>query len=178
VPSHIALLRGINVGGNRRVGMPRLREVLTEAGLDNVRTLLQSGNVVADSRSSPTRVRSEIEAAIEAEFGFHVDVVMRTRDELAQVLDRNPLATVADNPKYYQVTFLSDDPGADAVPPLTGGDFGAERLVLDGREIYAWYPKGMQNSKLARQLSDARLGVTATARNWNTVTKLLALADA
>lgn len=176
MPRHVALLRGINVGGHKRVPMPRLRELLSEAGYDGVQTLVQSGNVVLTSRAGSERLRGELERLIEAEFGFPVQIVMRTRDELAEVIARNPLDGVASEPKHYQVTFLSGEPDPAAARKLAEADFGAERCVVSGREIYAWYPEGMQRSGLARSLADAKLGVTATARNWNTVTKLLELA--
>jgi uncharacterized protein (DUF1697 family) len=104
-------------------------------------------------------------------------VVVRTRDELADVVARDPLGEVADDPRRYQVSFLSGMPDAAVIRELEAQDVAPERFVVSGREIYAWYPSGIQRSPLARLLSDDRLGVTATARNWNTVTKLLALAD-
>lgn len=173
----IALLRGVNVGGNRRVGMPQLRELLEAAGHRDVRTYVQSGNVVLTSRRAPDSLRRELERQIAAGLGVEVQVVVRTRDELADVVARNPLADVADDPKRYQVTFLDREPEPERLRPLEALDVAPERLVVSGRELYAWHPDGMQRSRLARALSDARLGVTATARNWRTVTTLLAMAD-
>lgn len=177
MPRQIALLRGINVGRHRRVGMADLRNVLTDLGYGDVRTLLQSGNVVLSTRRAGTRLASELEQQIAANLGIDVQVVVRTRDELADVIERDPLGHVAENPSWYLVTFLSAKPAANAVRALAEVDVTPEQLVVSGREIYAWYPAGLQRSQLAKLLSEARLGVTATARNWSTVTKLLALTD-
>jgi uncharacterized protein (DUF1697 family) len=177
MPRHIALLRGINLGSNRRVAMGSLREVLARLGYEDVRTYLQSGNVVVTSQASPERLERELEQHIAKELGLETRVLVRTRDELADVIDRDPLAGVADNPKRYQVSFLSAEPDAGIVRELGRVDVAPEQFVVSGREIYTWHPDGIQRSKLAKVLSDKRLGVTATARNWNTVTKLLALAD-
>lgn len=173
----IALLRGINVGSHKRVAMGRLRELLAAAGYGDVRTYLQSGNVVLTSPAAPERLQRELEELIAEEIGLETRVLVRTRDELADVIERDPLAGVADNPKRYQVSFLSAEPDPGVVRELGRVDVEPERFVVSGREIYTWHPDGIQRSKLTTVLSDKRLGVTATARNWNTVTKLLALAD-
>src|SRR5690348_234259 len=102
----VALLRGINLGPNRRVPMPALRELLGAAGFEGVRTYVQSGNVVLSGKGSPRSVARRIEELIAEEFGFEVPVVVRTRDELADVVARDPLGDVVANPKLYQVTFF------------------------------------------------------------------------
>jgi uncharacterized protein (DUF1697 family) len=173
----IALLRGVNVGPSRRVPMAALRELLTGLGHGDVRTYLQSGNVVLTSDATPDRLARDLERAIEEHLGVDPLVVVRTRDELADVIERNPLGDVASDPKRFQVSFLSAEPDAERVRAIEAVDVAPERLVVSGREIYAWHPDGVQSSPLARLLTDRQLGVTATARNWNTVTKLLALAD-
>jgi uncharacterized protein (DUF1697 family) len=172
---HVALLRGINLGSSRRVQMGRLREALSDRGYEDVRTFLQSGNVLLTSSRSPQRLARDLEGAIADDLGVDVDVVVRSRDELADVVERDPLGTVATDAKRYQVTFLARKAPASVARELGAGDFAPEQVVVSGREIYAWHPDGVQRSKLARLLSDRRLG--GTARNWNTVTRLLALAD-
>ena len=157
--------------------MPKLREALTEAGFGDVRTYVQSGNVVLSSRSSPKRVAREVERLIADRFGLDIDVVVRTRDELADVVRRNPLGKVATNPKRYQVSFLDRKPNPEVMRKLEGLAAPSEHLVADGRELYAWHPDGVARSKLWAALAGRGLGVTATARNWTTVTKLLELAD-
>jgi uncharacterized protein (DUF1697 family) len=173
----IALLRGINLGPRNRIAMPELRRVLSDAGFDDVRTYLQSGNIVLSSSSSPERVARECERQITHSFGLDIQVVTRTRDQLAEVVRRNPLAEVASNPKRYQVSFLSAAPDPELVSKLAAVAVEPEQFVLIGRELYAWHPHGVGRSRLWALLAGRTLGVTATARNWTTVTKLLALAD-
>lgn len=171
------MLRGINLGPNRRVPMAELRALLQDAGYAGVRTYLQSGNVVLDSGLAPDRLEREASALIGERFGFEVPVVARSRDELAAVVALNPLADVADNPKRYQVSFLESELDSETVERLSGLATEPERLVAIGRELYAWHPEGVARSKLWAKVADKRLGTVATARNWTTVTTLLAMAD-
>jgi uncharacterized protein (DUF1697 family) len=173
----ILLLRGINIGPNNRIAMPALREALGTAGYRGVRTYVQSGNVVLDSRAGADKLAAECKALIASSFGLEIAVVGRTRDELAAVVKRNPLADVADNPKRYQVSFLSAKPSPEVVEKLSGLAVGDERFVSLGRELYSWTPDGIARSKLWGGLAGKGLGVDATARNWTTVTTLLAMAD-
>lgn len=172
----IALLRGINLGSRRRVAMADLRELVDGLGYEGVRTHLQSGNVVLSARDAPRTVERKLEREIERVLDLDVQVVVRTRDELAQVVERDPLGGVVDDPARYLVSFLSAKPAAKVLRKLGQADVSPEQFVVAGREIYAWHPGGVQRSRLAKLLSEERLGVGATARNWNTVTKLLALA--
>jgi len=174
----IVLLRGINLGARNRVSMPELRKALADAGYDYVRTYLQSGNVVLTSTASAKKVARECEQVIADRFGLEIDVVVRTRNELAKVVERNPLARVAKDPKRYQVSFLGAKPDPEVIRKLSDAAVPAEKLVSIGRELYAWHPEGIARSKLWAQLAGKGLGVTATARNWTTVTKLLEFAEA
>jgi uncharacterized protein (DUF1697 family) len=173
----IVLLRGINIGARNRITMPELREALTKAGFEDVRTYVQSGNVVLSSDASPAKLARECERLIADRFGLEIDVVVRTRDELAEVVRRNPLEDVATDPKRYQVSFLSGKLDTEKVRELEAVAAPEERLAAVGRELYAWHPKGVARSKLWARLAGKGLGVDATARNWTTVTKLLELAD-
>jgi uncharacterized protein (DUF1697 family) len=173
----IVLLRGINLGSRKRVAMPSLRGLLSGAGFADVRTYVQSGNVVLSSDLRPERLARECERLIAERFGFEVEVFVRTRDELADVVGRNPLGRVAKNPKRYQVSFLSGEPDPEAVRSVAALRVEPERFIVIGREAYAWHPDGIGRSKLWAALAAARLGVTGTARNWSTVTSLLAMAD-
>jgi uncharacterized protein (DUF1697 family) len=175
----IVMLRGINLGPNRRVSMPDLRALLKEAGLQNVRTYVQSGNIVLESELSPDELARRCAQLITERFGFDVPVIVRTRDELAEVVDRNPLADIAQNPKRYQVSFLDRELEPERVAKLQELAKGDEQLVAVGRELYGWHPEGVARSKLWGRLADAGGlgGVTATARNWSTVTTLLAMAE-
>jgi uncharacterized protein (DUF1697 family) len=157
--------------------MPKLRSALEDAGFEDVATYVQSGNVVLSSGDSATKVARALEQLVEKEFGLKIPVVVRTRAQIAQVVKRNPLAKVAKNPKRYQVSFLEEKPSAALIRQLEEVAAPTERVVAEGREIYAWHPEGVARSKLWAALAGKGLGVTATARNWTTVTKLLELAD-
>jgi uncharacterized protein (DUF1697 family) len=157
--------------------MPRLRSALEDAGFEDVATYVQSGNVVVSSGDSAAKVARGVERLIKKEFGLEIPVVVRTRAQLAAVVKRNPLGKVAKNPKRYQVSFLEKKPRPTLVRELEEVAVPAERVVAEGREIYAWHPEGVARSKLWAALAGRGLGVTATARNWTTVTKLLELAD-
>jgi uncharacterized protein (DUF1697 family) len=172
----IALLRGINLASRNRVSMPDLRRALGEAGYEDVVTLVQSGNIVLTSSEQPKTLEREISKLVLDEFGVEAATVVRTRDELAGVIERNPIPDGPSIPKLFQVTFFSGEPDAGRVKELVEQDFGEERIEVIGREAYAWHPGGVQKSKLARALGKGLRG-DGTARNWNTVTKLLELAD-
>jgi uncharacterized protein (DUF1697 family) len=172
----VALLRGINLAGRARVEMPRLREVIEALGYRDVRTHLQSGNVVFTSERAPEKAAREIEGAV-AEHLISVPVLVRTRDELAKIVERDPLGDVATDPRRYLVTFLSAPPDRRRLRDLDASDFEPEAFHVAGREAYVWSPGGVRASRLSYAFWEKQFGLTATARNWNTVTKLLALAD-
>jgi uncharacterized protein (DUF1697 family) len=172
------LLRGINLAGRNRVSMPELRKALAEVGYTDVATYVQSGNVVLTSRKAAKRVTADVEHLLAERFGLDVRVVVRTRDELAKIVKRNPLGNVATDPKRYQVTFLESRLPAATLHKLEAVATEGEQMKQVGRELYAWHPDGLARSKLGSMLAGKGLGVTATARNWRTVTQLLELADA
>ena len=169
---YVALLRGINVGRARQIGMPRLTEVLTARGHANVRTHLRSGNVVLDSPLGEPELVADVEKAIEDEFGFEVPVVVRTGAELAAVIAGDPFATVATDPARYLVTFLPEPPAPDRVDALPPAEDGGGEYLVRGRELYLGLPAGVANTPLAAWKWDRLLGVAGTGRNWNTVTRL------
>jgi uncharacterized protein (DUF1697 family) len=171
----IALLRGINVGKSKKVAMAALRDVFAGQGLTDVKTYVNSGNVVF---SGPKTSAAKLEKAIEAEFGLDVAVVVRTRDEVADVVAANPLADVATNAARYLVLFGDRELDPERVADLDAEALAPEAFALRGREAYLWLPDGVHSSPLARAMNDKRLGATVTGRNWRTVERLLALADA
>jgi uncharacterized protein (DUF1697 family) len=174
---HVVLLRGINLGPNRRVAMPELRELLAEAGFEDVRTYVQSGNIVLESKLSSSKVAERCAELISERFGFDVPVMVRTRAELAKIVKQNPLGDVADDPKRYQVSFLSERPDPKIVKRLRELAVESEGFFAGGRELYAWHPEGVARSKLWNEIAGKRLGVSATSRNWTTVTTLLEMAE-
>jgi uncharacterized protein (DUF1697 family) len=173
----ILMLRGINLGSTRRIPMANLRAVFSEAGYEDVATYLQSGNVALRSSASAVELERETTRLISEQFGFDVPVVVRTQTELAAVVKHNPLGDVVDNPKRYQVSFLSEKLSEAMIKRLRELTTDSEAVAVKGREIYVWHPDGVARSKLWNELAGTGLGVTATARNWTTVKALLAMAQ-
>jgi uncharacterized protein (DUF1697 family) len=174
--TQIALLRGINVGRNQRIAMADLRELMHGLGYENVRTHLQSGNVIYASPAPPNEAPAAIEAQIGRELGLTVKVIVRTRDELAQAIDANPLGDYVGEPAKLLVTFLPTPPDPDALAAIDPAEFEPELFRAGGREIYSFHPNGLNQSRLSPVLAKCLEGA-GTARNWNTVTRLLELAD-
>ena len=174
---HILLLRGINLAARNRIAMADLRGVLEDADFDDVRTYLQSGNVVVASKAKSDDVARKTERLIAKHFGLDTAVVARSRAQVAKIVERNPLQKVAKNPKRYQVSFLASKPGRDVIERVEAAAEPHEQVVAIGREIYAWHPETIARSRLWTLLAGQKLGVIATARNWTTVTSLLELAD-
>jgi uncharacterized protein (DUF1697 family) len=174
---HIALLRGINVGGHKKVPMADLRAALADAGFEDVKTYVQSGNVALTAKErSPAKVGRKIEQAIEDAFGFDVAVVVRSREEIAALVEDDPLGDVATNPTYRVVVFLAEKLDPKRVADVDPAAFAPEAFALRDYEIVMWAPDGQRDSKLVKTLSEKRTGVVGTARNWKTVLKLLDLA--
>jgi uncharacterized protein (DUF1697 family) len=153
--------------------MPELREALGEAGYGEVRTYVQSGNIVLESGEAAEEIGRKVERVIAQRFGLDIPAVVRTQKELAAVVKRNPLAKVASDPKRYQVSFLASELDPEKLKELNTVATESEQLVAKGRELYAWHPDGVARSKLWAKLAGTGLGVTATARNWKTVQTLL-----
>jgi uncharacterized protein (DUF1697 family) len=164
----VALLRGINLGAKRRVPMADLRELMQELGYTDVRTVLQSGNVVFTGAQKDAK--QTLENALRDRYGFDVDVILRTHEELQAIAGHDPFKDEADDLKRYFVVFLDGPPKLDG---LEDTDWSPEKLHAHGRELYAWCPDGMQGSKLMKALGKPGLAETATFRNMNTVKKLL-----
>jgi uncharacterized protein (DUF1697 family) len=174
----VALLRGINLGRNNRVDMARVRALVQDLGYERVRTHLQSGNIVFTAAATPPeRAAHDIQEQLGLHLGLSVPVVVRSRHELAEILGRKPLPDAEIDPARFLVTFLSASADPAALRELEPAAFEPDQFWVDGREIFQWHPNGVRNSKLTNTFWEKRLQVTATARNWNTVTRLLELAD-
>jgi uncharacterized protein (DUF1697 family) len=165
----VALLRGINLGAKRRIAMADLRALLEETGYTDVRTVLASGNAVITGPKS----RDKLERALAERFGMKIDVILRTMKEMHAVVDADPFGDEVTNPTRYFVVFLDAAPDAAKLTPLLEEDFSPDKLAANDRELYAWCPDGMQNSRLMKTLGKPGLAGTATVRNWATVNKLL-----
>lgn len=174
----VAFLRGVNVGGRNKVPMAELRALMTELGHEDVRTHLQSGNAVFTSAETDTeRLARDLERAIADRFGFPVRCTVRSADELRAVVERCPFDPGEHDPAKLTVTFLTEPPRGPAWEKPDPDAHAPETFRLGEREIYAYSPGGLGRSKLMPVLSRLGEDLGATTRNWNTVTKLLALAE-
>jgi len=168
--AYVALLRGVNVGGNNTLLMADLRAHFESLGLSDVRTFIQSGNVLFNSADD---VRADtLEAAIAKRFNIETPVIVRTARQFATAARRRPFPE-ADTTRLH-VGFLRRDPTADKVAALELDQFAPDQAVVIGSEVYLSLPSGMARNKLPTYV-DRRLGSSMTIRNWNTVTKLLAM---
>ena len=175
MPTWVALLRAVNLGAHNKVSMPKLREVLTDAGFTAVKTYVNSGNVVLDSPlRSAAKVGRQVHDVIAEQFGVDTPVMMRTGAQLAAVLEWNPFPdAAADHPKLVAVLHLSGEPQAAAVETLLAGDYAPVRVAHRGAEVVIdWHDRSGRPS-VDRALK--KLGVEATARNWRTLTALVEL---
>ncbi|MEA2489090.1 MAG: hypothetical protein QOH21_882, partial [Acidobacteriota bacterium] len=165
MPVFIGLLRGVNVGGNHKLKMAELKALCESAGLTDVSTYLQSGNVVFRTRAARAAAAERVKTALRERTGLDVAVVLRTPAELRAVIDANPI-TGDPNPSRLLVAFLSEEPTAEAKALLERERVADEQLHFAGREIYSYYPEGAGTSRLANAMTDRKLKVTCTARNW------------
>jgi uncharacterized protein (DUF1697 family) len=172
VTAYAALLRGINVGGKNKVPMPQLKALFEDLGHSDVVTYIQSGNVVFRARQADARA---IEQRITDVFGLDVAVVLRTGSELAAAAVGNPFLVQGADTKPLYVVFLGREPAADAVEQLDPDRSPGDRFSVHGREVYLDLPNGGGRTKLNLDYLERRLGVKGTARNWNTVLKLVEL---
>ena len=170
----MALLRAVNVGGRNRISSAALRSACESAGGADVRTLLQSGNAVFRSGARPDRLARSLEQAIRDTAGIDVTVVVRTKEELAATAAANPFRAAArSDPSHLLLMFLEAEPDGDAAEALEGVVRSPEKARLAGRDLFLHYPEGVGTSKLTGTVLERKLGVKGTARNWNTVRKLL-----
>ncbi|MCU1452863.1 MAG: hypothetical protein JWN46_1009 [Acidimicrobiales bacterium] len=175
--THVAFLRAVNVGGRGGVAMPALRTLFEDLGHTDVRTCLQSGNVVFTPRlgSKGASLVAELEGRIAADLDVPARVVLRTTPELTAVSEGNPFLGTEDRLANLHVVFLADRPTPAAVAKLDPDRSPPDQATVVGREVYLRYPNGSGRSKLTAAYLERQLGTHATARNWNTVTKVLAL---
>jgi uncharacterized protein (DUF1697 family) len=184
--SHVALLRGINVGGRNKVPMAELREVVTSLGHTGVTTYIQSGNVLFSTPEDDTaKLAAELEAAITASFGITSAVVVLSREELARILSTNPYPT--DEPKRVHVVFLGGEPSQELIDRIKAAQSAAatkgsrDTFTAIGNALFLHTPDGFGTSELAevlfRIIGTGTYNIAATARNWSTATTLLSLCE-
>jgi len=178
MPIYICMLRGINVGPHKRMKMEKLRASCQELGFQQVKTYIQSGNVILQAaKLSPAALSKKVEERIASDFGFSVDVMSRNREEMNKIIQGNPLLKEEgiDRTKLH-VTFLSDVPTAAALKKLQELTMPPDRACCLGKEIYFYFPNGVSGSSLWKHPLDRVLSVTGTMRNWNTVNNLYEMA--
>lgn len=173
---HIAFVRGINVGGHHKIAMADLRKLLADLGFDRVTSLLQSGNLAFESgRQTGVRLERLLEKETETHLGMSVDYCVRSAAELGECIARNPFSKEArDDPSHLLAMFMKSAPSADNVAALQASIQGPELIACEGRQLYLVYPDGIGRSKVTGAVIERKLGLRGTARNWNTLQKLIA----
>ncbi len=174
---HVALLRSVNVAGHGRITMDELRASFERMGFGNVTTYIQTGNVVfTTNKRSEAAIVAAIEERLAHDLGTSPAVIMRSAADLERVGSRSPYARAGVDPSRHHVTFLATTPAPALVGALDLPASGRDELVVDGREVFVHTPDGYGSTKYTGTLIERRLGVLSTTRNWNTVSKLSALA--
>jgi uncharacterized protein (DUF1697 family) len=175
----LSLLRGVNVGGHNKINMGALRILYESLDLKDPHTYVQSGNVVFKTEERDLfPLAKRIEEVIERSFGFRPQVILRTCEELRDVAAKNPFASRSGiDPSKLLVTFLASEPNPEARDALFRINAHPEELRINGRELYIYFPDGMGRAKLSPALIEKTLKISGTGRNWNSVTKLLAMAE-
>lgn len=174
--SYIALLRGINVSGKNLIKMVELKEALTTAGLTDVSTYIQSGNILFKSERNPESLTILIESVLLKDFDIQVPVIVFNRTYLQEVIRNQPF-NFEFEPSKFAISFLSDQVDAEFLSGLHPLMTQSELIEIGEHALYLYYPNGLGRSKLTGSAIEKKLGLTSTARNWNTVNKLLALSD-
>jgi uncharacterized protein (DUF1697 family) len=170
--SHLALLRGINVGGKNPLPMKELVRMFDAAGCRNVRTYIQSGNVIFDAPAGAPKVGQIISASIEKRFGYRIPVILRTPTQLRKTIGANPFLKAGADAKALHVYFLAETPKPPAVASLDPARSAPDAFHVLEQEIYLHLPNGMARTKLTNAYFDSKLSTVSTARNWATVLKL------
>ena len=175
---YICLLRGINVGGNRKMKMAELRSHLSDLGLEQVKTYIQSGNISFHASEKDYRkLEAQITKMIDEKYGYDVPVMVRQMEELQQIFENCPYLKEEEDLRMIHVAFLSEAPTKAAFAELDLEQYAPDKAQLMERAIYIHYPKGSYGSKLSGNLLEKKLGVKVTARNWKTVIKLMGMLE-
>jgi uncharacterized protein (DUF1697 family) len=174
VVTQVALLRGINVGGKNPLPMKDLARMFAGAGCADVRTYIQSGNVIFDAPGA-AKIAETVSANIEKRFGYRIPIVLRTAEQLLKTIAGNPFLKTGADVKTLYVYFLAAAPKAGAIAGLDGARSAPDVFHVRGQEIYLHLPNGMARTKLTNAYFDSKLSTTCTARNWATVLKLAEL---
>ena len=179
MPVFISMLRGVNLGPHNRIKMDALRTLYQSLKLEDPQTYVQSGNVIFRTKEKNTALlATRIQKAVEKAFGFSPAVILRTTSEMKKAIAANPFSERDLEPGKILVTFLSAEPASEAERVLAGFKSHPEEIHLKGRELFIYFPNGAGRTKLPWSQVEKLLKVTGTARNWNSVTKMLEMAEA
>ena len=173
---HVALLRGINVGGKNMLPMKELIKIFEAAGCSGVTTYINSGNIAFSATAAVLKTLSaRVAADVAMQFGFKIPVVLRGRAELARAIAANPFPDAVAQPKTLSVLFLADMPSVEGLSKLDPNRSPGDQYQVIGREVFCYTPTGQADTKLTNAYFDSKLGTVSTGRNWNTVLKLYAM---
>ncbi len=176
--AYVALLRGINLGSHNKIKMPELKELFSSLGYTGAVTYLQSGNVVFRGRHlNPPEVAQSLEEAIAGKFGHSVNVLVRTGEDIARIVDANPFARTCEDPTKLHVTFLEAASDSSLLRSEDADGAKPDEFEVRGAEIFLYCPQGYGRTKLSNTFWERRLRVRATTRNWNTVRALKSLTE-
>ncbi len=172
--TYIVMLRGINIGGHNMIKMTRLEEIFAEMNFKNIRTYIQSGNVIFESKKTDQKkLAKQIESEIMKSTGLQVSVIIRNRSEIKHVLENNPFLTNRNEDiNRLFVTFLDMEPNPDDIKKAQEGNYDSDEFEVSGKEIYGFCPNGYGKTKLNTNFFEKKFKTTATARNWKTVQNL------
>ena len=174
--TYISVLRGINVSGQKKILMTDVKAIYEKLGFKDVKTYIQSGNVVfkSEKKLPETEAAQKIEDAIQKKYDFHVPVIIRSLPEIKKVIESNPFLQQKDvDLKKLHVTFLSEIPSEESVKNLENLSFSPDQFIINEKEIYLHIPESYGLTKLSNSFFEKKLKVKATTRNWNTINKLL-----
>lgn len=176
--TYISILRGVNVSGKNKLKMEELRSLYASLGFTQVRSYVQSGNVVFDAPATTIdALEKKLQAAITRQFGMEVPVLVKDAAAWVKIVEQNPfLPEMKDHSAQLHVTFLSQKPEQKAVEKLAAVAAGEDKFILKEENLYLYCPNGYGNTKLSNTTIEKKLQVTATTRNWRTVNELMALA--
>jgi uncharacterized protein (DUF1697 family) len=179
MPTFVSLFRGINVGGHHKIKMNELKNLYETLGLKDVRTYIQSGNVVFTSDDADvTHLQQQLKESIAQTFGFSVEIIARTSDELQDIIAKNPFQGQQNKESQWVIVlFLATIPDNTAQENLLKTYVGPEEIFFSGKEVFLYYTDGIGRSKLSNSFLEKKLKVVGTARNWNTVLQLQEMAQ-
>jgi len=169
----IAVLRGINVGGKRKILMADLKSTCEDLGWSNVKTYIQSGNLIFDSDSTNIDLETQLETAIKTTFNHSVPVIVRSKNELLHSINSNPFYNKDSEIKHLYLTFLKTNTKQEYLKQIVDYNFPPDQFSINGKEVYVYCSESYHRSKLSNTFFEKNLHVTTTTRNWKTVLKLL-----